>query len=82
VFERGELSLGLLMGLSIRFIAKRLNRAPSTISREIQRNTNNGDYHVLPAEKSAALRARKPKSAKLATNPRLRAEVEAKLELR
>ena len=41
----------------------------------------NGDYHVLSAEKSAAMRARRPTSAKLATHPALRAEVEAKLEL-
>lgn len=80
LFEREEISRGVLTGFSIRFIAKRLNRSPSTISREIKRNASNGDYHVLRAEKSAAVRARRPKSAKLATNSRLRAVVEAKLE--
>ncbi len=82
VFEREEISRGLLMGWSIRFIAKGMNRSPSTISREIQRNGRSGDYRALLAEKSTAVRARRPKSAKLATNPPLRAIVEAKLELR
>jgi IS30 family transposase len=82
IFEREEISRELLMGSSIRFIAKGLKRSPSTISREIQRNGSSGDYYGLRAEKSAAVRARRPKSAKLATHPPLRAEVEAKLELR
>ena len=81
IFEREEISRGLLMGWSIRFIAKRLNRSPSTISREIQRNGGSGDYHGLRGQKSAAMRARRPKSAKLATHPALRAIVETKLEL-
>jgi IS30 family transposase len=38
IFEREEISRELLMGSSIRFIAKGLKRSPSTISREIQRN--------------------------------------------
>jgi IS30 family transposase len=82
VFEREEISRGLLMGWSIRFIAKALSRFPSSISCDIQRNGSNGGYHTLLAEKSAAVRARRPKSAKIATNPMLRAIVEAKLELR
>ena len=82
VFEREEISRGLLVGSTIRSIARKLNRSPSTISREIRRNTFVGDYHPLRAEKSAALRARRPKAAKLALNPALRAIVEAKLELR
>jgi IS30 family transposase len=82
IFEREEISRGLLMGSSIRFIAHGLKRSPSTISREIQRNGSSGDYYALRAEKSAAVRARRPTSAKLATHPALRAQVEAKLELR
>jgi len=82
VFEREEISRGLLMGWSIRSIAQALKRSPSTISREIQRNGTGSDYHALRAEKSAALRARRPKSAKLAINPPLRALVEAKLGAR
>lgn len=70
------------MGLSIQSIAQALKRAPSTISREIRRNGTGADYHALHAEKSAAIRARRPKSAKLVLSPKLRAVVEAKLELR
>lgn len=82
VFEREEISRGLLMGWSIRSIAQGLKRSPSTISREIRRNGTGSDYHALRAEKSAGVRARRPKTAKLAINPPLRAIVEAKLELR
>jgi IS30 family transposase len=69
IFEREEISRGLLMGSSIRFIAQGLKRCPSTISREIQRNGGSGDYYGLRAEKSAAMRAARPISAKLATHP-------------
>ena len=81
IWEREEISRALLMGNSIRSIARELNRSASTISREIRRNTFVGQYHPLRAEKSAALRARRPKQAKLAITPALRAVVEAKLEL-
>jgi len=43
--EREEVSRGLVLGLSVRTIAAGLDRAPSTISREINRN---GD-EVAPA---------------------------------
>lgn len=82
VFEREEISRALLRGSGIRSIARELNRSPSTISREIRRNAFAGEYHTLRAEKSAALRARRPKPAKLAITPALRAVVEAKLEER
>jgi IS30 family transposase len=82
VFEREEISRGLLVGASIRSIARKLNRSPSTISREIRRNASAGQYHPLRAERSTALRARRPKPAKLAITPALRAIVESKLELR
>jgi len=41
LFEREEISRSFAADLSIRSIAKHLNRSPSTISREIKRN---GDY--------------------------------------
>ena len=80
LWEREVISRALLMGASIRSIARELNRSPSTISREIGRNASTGEYHPLRAEKSAALRARRPKPAKLAITPALRTIVEAKLE--
>ena len=67
-------------GQSVRSVAITLGRYLSAVRQLISRSS--GDYPGLRAERSAAVRARRPKSAKLATNPMLRAEVEAKLKLR
>ena len=80
--EREEISRGVLTGLSFRTIAAQLHRVPSTISREITRNGSVLSYRAHLAEKATTIRARRPKAAKLALNPALRAIVEAKLELR
>ena len=77
--EREEISRGLAAGLSLRLIAERLGRAPSTICREVNANGGRGRYRALAAERVARRRARRPKVAKLAQNHRLRAKVEAKL---
>ncbi len=39
VYERGEIAALYKEGKSIRYIARQLDRAPSTISREIKRST-------------------------------------------
>jgi IS30 family transposase len=80
--EREEISRGIAGGISARQIAAGLGRAPSTISREIAVNGGRARYRCCEAEASARLRARRPKSAKLAACPRLRRVVEAKLEER
>lgn len=80
--EREELLRGLLEGHSLREIAGRLGRAPSTLSREVARNGRRAAYRVARAEDAAARRARRPKPYKLVENARLRAEVERRLELR
>ena|SRR6267378_6628934 len=80
--EREELLRGLLAGVSLRDIAARLGRAPSTISRELRRNACRGSYQLVWAENAAARRARRPKPCKLVVNARLRAEVEHRLALR
>src|SRR6267378_4584905 len=77
--EREELLRGLLAGVSLRDIAARLGRAPSTISRELRRNACRGSYQLVWAENAAARRARRPKPCKLVVNARLRAEVEHRL---
>jgi len=79
--EREEISRGLAGGESFRSIGRRLGRAPSTISREVQLNGGTRGYRACRAEKDALRRARRPKRAKLAQCARLRQVVEAKLEL-
>jgi IS30 family transposase len=74
--EREEISRGLLVGESVRRIAGRLKRAPSTVSREVVRNGGRRRYRAWRAEAGVSRRARRPKVAKLARSPRLRHEVE------
>ena len=66
-------------GESMRCIAVRLGRAPSTISRELTRNGGRRRYRAHHADRAAVRRARRPKPSKLAENPVLRAVVEEKL---
>ena len=77
--EREEISRGLAAGDSLRVIAGRLGRAPSTVSREVARNGGRHRYRALRSDRAAWHRARRPKPAKLALNSELRAVVEAKL---
>jgi IS30 family transposase len=79
--EREEISRGVAAGDSCRAIAKRLGRAPSTVSRELARNGGRHRYRAQRADEAAYRRAARPKPAKLAVHPRLRAVVEAKLAL-
>jgi IS30 family transposase len=80
--EREEISRGLAAGESLRVIAGRLARAPSTVSREVARNGGRPIYRACRADRAAVSNMRRPKVAKLAQCPRLREAVEAKLELR
>ena len=80
--EREEISRGVAAGESCRQIAARLGRAPSTVSRELARNGGRGRDRAQAADAAAYQRAQRPKPAKLVTEPRLRAVVEAKLALR
>jgi IS30 family transposase len=75
--EREEIALGRAGGESIRFISRRLGRSPSTISRELARNSDpRGGYRATTAHPLAYERASRPKPAKLVTNLVLRARVE------
>jgi len=99
ITEREQILAGISANKSIQAIAAELGRAPSTISRELDRNLRRlygQDYAVrdrstarrragwkysphraqLRADKAAA----RPKPAKLATNERLRDEVQSRLE--
>jgi IS30 family transposase len=82
--EREEIGLLQAQSISVREIARRLGRSPSTISRELTRNaaTRGGrlEYRASVAQWKAELVAKRPKPAKLVTNPRLRHYVQARLE--
>jgi DNA-binding CsgD family transcriptional regulator len=69
--EREEISRALMAGQSMRVVAARLGRAPSTISREIGRNGGRDSYRAALADEAAWDRALRPKRCKLATNRRL-----------
>jgi IS30 family transposase len=77
--EREEISLGLGGEESYRAIARRLKRAPSTISREVNGNGGRRRYRAVRADEAAYRRAERPKLAKLRRNRRLRARVESML---
>jgi len=79
--EREEISRGLVAGHSIRSIAILLRRAPSTISREINRNGGQSGYRASQAEQAAWDRASRPKPCKLAENRHLASLVADKLRV-
>ena len=80
--ERCVIEVMVGEGGSCRAIAARLNRSPSTIARELARNRNvrRGPYSARNAQHKADLRARRSQATKLATHPRLRQEVQDRLE--
>jgi IS30 family transposase len=77
--EREEISRGVAAGDSLRMVATRLGRAPSTISRELARNGGRHRYRAHHADRAALRRARRPKPSKLAEHRKLRTVVEEKL---
>jgi len=81
ISEREEISRGVAVGHSMRWIASNLDRSPSTISREVKRNGGLGSYRASKADQSAWKRAHRPKTCKLAMNSELRDAVSIKLEL-
>jgi IS30 family transposase len=61
-------------------MARRLKRAPSTISRELHRNGGYDGYRAAPADQAAWDRAHRPKRCKLARDRALAKVVAAKLK--
>ncbi|EFB9450691.1 transposase, partial [Escherichia coli] len=59
--EREEIRAGLSAKMSIRAIATALNRSPSTISREVQRNRGRRYYKAVDANNRANRMAKRPK---------------------
>jgi len=79
--EREEISRGVVAGQSMRSIAVSLGRAPSTVSRELNRNGGRRRYRASKADQSAWDRAHRPKTCKLAKNRVLAHIVAEKLQL-
>ena len=73
--EREEIRAGIAAGDSFRLIARRIGRAPSTVSREVGGVDGRCAYKATKAEDRAGLAACRPKPAKLASSPRLRRRV-------
>lgn len=78
--EREEVSRGLVAGFSIRALAAQLGRAPSTISREVNRNGGRECYRATQADQATWARALRPKPCKLVENPALAHIVANKLQ--
>jgi DNA-binding CsgD family transcriptional regulator len=66
--EREEISRGLVSGCSISAIAVQLDRAPSTVSREVKRNGGEDSYRAASADQNAWDRSERPKVCKLVQN--------------
>jgi len=79
--EREEISRALVTGESVRSIAARLGRVPSTVSRELKRNGGRERYRATQADSAAWDRALRPKPCKLAENRALARVVADKLRL-
>lgn len=77
--EREEISRGLVAEHSLRSIARKLQRAPSTISREVKRNGGARRYRAATSEASAWERAHRPKPCKLLGNDYLCRTISAKM---
>ena len=77
LMEREELSRMLAAGYSLRVAAQAMQRAPSTLSRELTRHrTSPVTYRAVPAHQRAQRWAHRPrKPRKLAVQPRLRTAV-------
>lgn len=78
--DREEISRGIVARYSVRAIARQLNRSPSTISREINRNGGYLRYRASAAEQAAWERAHRPKDCKLVENRDLARIVASKLK--
>jgi IS30 family transposase len=77
--DREEISRGVACGVSLRSIAARLRRSPSTVSRELKRNGGPRRYRAAAADSRAWDRALRPKLCKLARHDELRQLVAARL---
>lgn len=78
--ERRRLYAFLSMGVSRSGIAKKLNRHRSVIYREVNRNSEEGQYLPMVADRKAAIRKKYNHACKLETNSALATYVKQGLE--
>ena len=78
--DREEISRGLELAETFAVIAARVQRHPTTISREVARNGGRSNYRAWRADQHTHLRAARPKPEKMAVNPALALAVEYLLE--
>jgi IS30 family transposase len=78
---RAEISRGLACGSSMRALAKCLERAVSTVSREVARPGGRPEYRASPADGEAWQSALRPKRCLLSVHLKLRNIVASKLIL-
>jgi transposase-like protein len=84
LLERQRIATLRRQGVSMREVARRLGRSPSTISRELHRNGAGydvGGYDGDLAHSRARERVERPRGGRFISEPGLRAEVQGKLEL-
>jgi transposase, IS30 family len=81
ITEREEISRAIVADQSMRSIATRLGRSPSTVSREINRNGGRNSYRANQADEATWDRAHRPKRCKLVENRTLARIVTGKLQL-
>lgn len=81
--EREEIALLKIQGKGVREIARAIGRDPGTVSRELRRNAavryGSSGYRASVAQWKADMAARRPKVAKLVTDPRLHDYVQQRL---
>ena len=79
--EREDISRGIASGTSMREMARLLDRAASTVSREITRHGGRPAYRAHEADEQAWESALRPKRCLLAVNQKLRNIIASKLVL-
>lgn len=81
--EREDIAVWHAQKVGVREMARRLGRAPSTVSREVRRNASTRtfrlEYRASVAQWHAERRGRRPRGSKLAENERLQAWVQDRL---
>lgn len=79
--EREDTRAGLSAKMSIRAIARLINRSPSTISRKVYRNRGRRWYKAINADRRAVRLGKRPKPCALSINLEQRELVIKKLQL-